>query len=191
VKTNHDQRTLLAKKYNVTDPDSGVVRHRGMLLQGYNVHVAASEDQVILAALATGVSSDGGQLEPLTVQAEQNLDRIGVSDQVKQVLADTGYWNDRQIKTLRKRGIRVLIPPRTKGKPGPVAASMHAELADPDTAREYRRRQQIIEPLFARTKHHRAITRVLRRRKHAVQAEITLIATSHNLLKLRAALATA
>jgi hypothetical protein len=49
------QRTLLAKKYNVTDPDSGIVRHRGMLMQGYNVQVAASEDQVILAALPTAV----------------------------------------------------------------------------------------------------------------------------------------
>jgi transposase len=189
VKANRGQEPLLSKKYNVTDPDSGIVRHRGMLFQGYNVQVAASEDQVILAAFPTGVSPDGGQLQPALQAAEQHLARIGVQEQVQQVLADTGYWSDRQIKALRQRRIRVLIPPRTQGKPGPVAASMLAELADPDTAREYRRRQQIIEPVFARTKHHRGITRVLRRGKHAVQAEITLIATAHNLLKLRGALA--
>ena len=52
--------------------------------------------------------------------------------------------------------------------------------------------KQIIEPVFAHWKHIRQITRVWRRGKPAVQAEIDLIATSHNLLKLyRAAPATA
>jgi transposase len=190
VKTNRRQETLLVKKYNVTDPDSGIVRHRGMLLQGYNVQVAASEDQVILAAVATGNSGDGGQLEPTLQAAEQHLTQIGAGEPVGQVLADTGYWNDRQITARRAQGTRVLIPPRANGRPGRLAAAMHAELADPDTRREYRRRQQIIEPVFARTKHHRGITRLLRRGKQAVQAEITLIATTHNLLKLRSALQT-
>ena len=29
-----EQQRLLAKKYNVTDPDSGIVQHRKMRLQG-------------------------------------------------------------------------------------------------------------------------------------------------------------
>jgi hypothetical protein len=187
------QRALFAKKYNLTDPDSGIVRHRGMLFQGYNVQVVASEDQIILATSATGVSPDGGQLEAMIQTVEQNLDRIGIQDRVGQVLADTGYWHARQIRALRARGIRALIPPANRGRQGPQTspevARMRAELADPDASREYQRRKQIIEPVFARTKHHRAITRVLRRGKTAVQAEIDLIATSHNLLKLRGTLA--
>ena len=188
------QRAVFAKKYNLTDPDSGVVRHRGMLLQGYNVQLAASEDQVILAVRGSGVSPDGGQLEAMVEAAQRNLERIGVKDRVEQVLADTGYWDARQIKTLRTRGIRALIPPanRKRGKyASPEVALMHQHLADPDVARQYRRRKQIIEPVFARTKHHRGITRLLRRGKPAVQAEIDLIATTHNLLKLKTALATA
>jgi transposase len=43
------QRQLENKKYNVTDPDSGIVRHRGMKLQGYNVQAAVGDGQVILA----------------------------------------------------------------------------------------------------------------------------------------------
>jgi transposase len=190
---NRDQQRLRVKKYNLTDPDSGIVRHRGMLLQGYNVQVAASEDQIILAAVASNVSPDGGQLEPMLHAAELNLARIGVEDRVEQVLADTGYWHARQIGRLRARGIRALIPPanRTQGPhANPEVAQMRAELTDQDGGREYRRRQQIIEPVFARTKHHRGITRVLRRGRAAVQAEITLIATTHNLLKLRGALST-
>lgn len=186
------QKALFSKKYNLTDPDSGVVRHRGMLMQGYNVQVAASEDQVILATSVSGVSPDGGQLEPMLNAAEHNLERVGIQEQVEQVLADTGYWHARQIARLRTRGIRALIPPANRGSGGPWTSPevkrMQDELADPDRSREYRRRQQMIEPVFARTKHHRGITRVLRRGKAAVQAEISLIATGHNLLKLQAAI---
>lgn len=188
---NRGQRQLLAKKYNVTDPDSGIVRHRGMLLQGYNVQVTASEDQIILATSVSGVSPDHGRLEPMVEAAELTLSRLGVEEQVEQVLADSGYWNTRQIKRLRARGLRVLVPPHNHGNGplgSPEVARMRTELADPDSSREYRRRQQIIEPVFARTKHHRGITRVLKRGKAAVQAEIDLIATTHNLLKLRTTL---
>ena len=189
--TERDRRTLDAK-YNLTDPDSGVVRHRGMLFQGYNVQVAASEDQVILATSVSGISPDGGQLAPMIDRVQRTLARVAGGAEIEQVLADTGYWDASQISQLRGRGIRVLIPPakrRVRGKnTSPEIARMQAELAHPDRAQQYRRRQQIIEPVFAQTKHHRGITRVLRRGKAAVQAEIDLIATTHNLLKLRTAL---
>lgn len=184
---NRDQRSLLSKKYNVTDPDSGVVRHRGMLMQGYNVQTVASEDQIILATSASGVSPDGGQLEPMVRAAEQTLEQIGIKEHPRQVLADSGYWHSRQITYLRETGLRVLVPPAGPHKSA-EALRMRSELADQDTAREYGRRKQIIEPVFARIKHHRGITRLFRRGNTAVQAEITLIATAHNLLKLHAAL---
>jgi len=48
----------------------------------------------------------------------------------------------------------------------------------------YRRRQQIIAPVFANTKFLRAITRFQRRGLAACRAEWQLIAATHNLLKL-------
>jgi hypothetical protein len=188
---NDGQQRLLTKKYNVTDPDSVIVRHRGMLMQGYNIQAVVADGQVILAARATSVSPDGGALEPMIDAAHQSLDQIGQAEPIEQVLADTGYWNKRQITRLSKRGIRVLVPPYTRTT-GPNARQMRAALDHPDTQRDYQRRKQIVEPVFAHWKHIRGITRVWRRGKHAVQAEIDLIATSHNLLKLhRAAPATA
>jgi transposase len=191
-KLNRGQEALLAKKYNVTDPGSGIVRHRGMLLQGYNVQVAASEDQIILATSPTGVAADVGLLEPMIELAQRNLCSIGVDDPIQQALADSGYWNIGQVQALTAAGIRPLVPPIKRGHGGRWTSQetirMRAELADPDDGgREYRRRQQIIEPVFARIKHHRQITRLLRRGKRAVELEISLIATTHNLLKLRTA----
>ena len=54
----------------------------------------------------------------------------------------------------------------------------------------YRRRQQIVEPVFAHTKFIRRVDRFLRRGHAACEAEWQLIAATHNLLKLwRAGLA--
>ena len=183
VTPSDKQQRVLTKKYNVTDPDSVVVRNRGMLLQGYNVQAAVADGQVILAARATSSSPDGGQLEPMIDAAQQSLARIGQAGQIERVLADTGYWSDGQVARLSERGMRVLVPPYARAT-GHGARQMRAVLAQPDGQQDYQRRQQIIEPVFAHWKHIRQITRVWRRGRQAVQAEIDLIATSHNLLKL-------
>ena len=160
-----------------------------MLLQGYNVQTVVSEGQVILSARATGVSPDGGQLGPSVADATENLARVGVTDLVDEVLADSGYWQRRQVTDLQDQGVRVLIPPRagTSRSPArlhPAAQEMLHALSTEEGKAAYQRRQQIIEPVFAHWKHIRQITRVWRRGRQAVQAEIDLIATSHNLLKL-------
>jgi transposase len=184
------QRKALAEtKYNLTDPDSAIVRHRGMLLQGYNIQAAVADGQIILAAQATSAAPDHGQLLPIVDRALANLAQIGISDTIDDVLADSGYWHAGQTDELNQRGTRVLIPPPGRNRRGPEtmqpqARQMHALLDTDEAKQAYRRRKQIVEPVFAHIKHHRAITRLLRRRKQAVQAEIDLIATTHNLLKL-------
>jgi hypothetical protein len=189
------QQQLLAKKYNLTDPDSGIVRHRGMLMQGYNVQTVVAEGQVIITTRVSGNAGDGGRLEAMVDAAEQTLTRLGLDQDADLVVADAGYWHAEQITRLMDRGLRVLVPPpeRKRGKnANPKGPEMQAKLATPDGHRDYQRRQQIVEPVFAHWKHIRQITRVWRRGKQAVQAEIDLIATTHNLLKLyRAAPATA
>jgi transposase len=187
------QRALFAKKYNLTDPDCGVVRHRGMLLQGYSVQTVVADGQVILAATPVGIAADQGQLTPALATARANLDQIDVTDPIREVLADSGYWATNQVCGLRTAGVDVLIPPVTTAKSPkrahPEAQAMLQKLDTEAAKRRYRRRQQMIEPVFAHIKHHRGITRLLRRGRAAVQAEVTLIATTHNLLKLRQALA--
>jgi transposase len=181
---------LFSKKRNVTDPDSAIVSHRGMRLQGYNVHAAVADGQIIVAAHASNQATEHGQLTPMLRAARENLKSAGVDEQVARVLADSGYWHAAQVSGLQRDGLDVLVCPRP-WKPGsqvkstnPVAVAMAERLATPDGAHGYRRRQQIVEPVFAHIKHLRGITRLLRRGRAAVQAEIDLIATTHNLLKL-------
>jgi transposase len=185
-----EQQALLARKVNVTDPDSAIVSDRGKLIQGYNLQLAVAEGQLILAAGASGVANDHGQLAPLVAAARERLAAIGIHDSIEQVLADSGYWNVSHVSRLHDDGLDVLVQPRPwrpdslRKSREPVARQMTQRLTSRQGAARYRRRQQIVEPVFAHIKHLRGITRLLRRGRAAAQAEIDLIATTHNLLKL-------
>jgi Transposase DDE domain len=81
-------------------------------------------------------------------------------------------------------------PRKLAPKQGKEARRIEALLARPEGQALYRRRQQIVEPVFAHTKVIRRSDRFLRRGLAACQAEWQLIAATHNLLKLwRAGLA--
>lgn len=114
-------------------------------------------------------------------------------------LPTAANWNSSAISEVREQGIDVLIPTqdRRRTKPrklaprqGKEAQRIEAVLSQPDGQALYRRRQQIVEPVFAQTKVIRRSDRFLRRGLASCQAEWTLIAATHNLLKLwRAAIA--
>ena len=89
------------------------------------------------------------------------------------------------------RGIQVLVPPdaskRTGTRPGWNGgryAFMRRVLATETGGDLYRKRQQMIEPVFADTKFNRRIDRFQRRGRHAARTEWRLITATHNLLKL-------
>lgn len=183
------QRQRLERKYNLTDPDSRVVRHRGMLMQGYNVQTVVGEGQIILAIDAGEQPVDQRQLLPAIQTLQGNLARVGIDEAPSEVLADGGYWNAEQVSELQRQKLRVLVPPnpskaRAIDRLQPAAQQMIALLQSEEGKQAYQQRQALVEPVFAQTKHIRGITRLLRRGKQAVQAELDLIATGHNLLKL-------
>jgi Transposase DDE domain/Transposase domain (DUF772) len=179
-------------KRNITDPDSRIMSDHGALVQAYNAQAIVGEGQVILAHQVTNIANDHGQLEPMFSAARANLDQAGVSDRIKWLLADGGYWNQQQIMATRQAGTTVVIPthdPHTterKRKPrqGPEAERIDRILNTAAGRRLYRRRAQIVEPVFAHSKHTRRITRFCRRGLDAAGTEWALITTTHNLLKL-------
>ena len=93
------------------------------------------------------------------------------------VLADAGYWHGEQMDELTGRGITVLIPPdaakRRGTRPGwdggRYASCAASSKANPGAL--YRKRQVMIEPVFADTKFNRRIDRFLRRGRAAARSE--------------------
>jgi transposase len=198
--TPPDPAALAARKINTTDPDTRLMKRAGgHSVQGYNAQVVASPEQVIVAAQVTQSHNDADQLEPMVAKAGDALREAGIEEPIGVVLADGGYWNSPAIANVREQGIEVLIPtqdrrrtrPRTLSpRQGQEAERIEAVLSKPEGQALYRRRQQIVEPVFAHTKFIRRTDRFLRRGLAACQAEWQLIAATHNLLKLwRAGLA--
>jgi Transposase DDE domain/Transposase domain (DUF772) len=192
--TPPDPESLAKRRVNVTDPDTRMMKRvGGKTVQGYNVQVVASPKQIILAAQVAQTVNDSNQLDPMLRQATAELVMAGIEEPIGTVLADGGYWNTPQIRNVRARQIDVLIPskdrkrstPRTLGPPqSDEAERIEAILDTAEGQALYRRRQQIVEPVFANTKYLRRIDRFQRRGLRACQAEWKLIAATHNLLKL-------
>jgi transposase len=187
-----EQGELLAARRNLTDPQSQIMSHRGAFVQAYNAQALVGEGRVILAADVTPQVNDSHQLDPMLLAARANLDAVGHQGRIEQVLADGGYWNHDHIERIGADGTQVILPthdPHTRDRKklprqGPEADRIGALLATPAGRALYRRRAELVEPVFAHTKHTRQITRFTRRGLTAVRAEWQLIAATHNLLKL-------
>jgi transposase len=180
-----------AGKVNVTDPDSRNVKTPRGYMQGYNVQAAATEQQIVIAAEVTIASSDFGHLQPMVSATQTELQAAGVTDTLEVVVADAGYWHQKQMEAVINDGIQVLIPPdagkRTdtrRGWDGGAYAHMRRVLQTDRGGELYRKRKAMIEPVFANTKFNRRIDRFQRRGRSAARSEWRLITATHNLLKL-------
>jgi transposase len=178
-------------KRNITDPDSRIMHAGGALAQAFNAQALVGEGRVIIAADITTSPNDSNQLVAMLAAARENLEAIDHDEKIKCVLADGGYWNHDEIATAGQNAV-VVIPtsdPHNKQRKlaprqGPEADRINKILATRAGKRLYRRRAELVEPVFAHTKHTRAITRLSRRGHQAARAEWKLIAATHNLLKL-------
>jgi transposase len=178
-------------RINVTDPDSRVVKGLRGFLQGYNAQAVTNEHQVVLAAEIETVGADFGHLEPMLAATQRELAGAGVDEAPGVLLADAGYWHGEQMQRVAEKGIEVLIPPDTSRRrttrrnwDGGGYDEMREVLATDRGGELYRRRQPMIEPVFAQMKFNRGLDRFRRRGRAAVRAEWRLITATHNLLKL-------
>jgi transposase len=177
---------------SVSDPDSQRMKANHGYVQGYNAQAVVDEGQIVIAAEITNSPADYSQLDPMLTATIRELERAGVDGRPEVAVADAQYWNEEHIdEVVANKHIQVLIPPDSAGRSAPrpgwtggryswmrtVLASAHGKLM-------YRRRIQMIEPVFAHTKHNRTITRFHRRGRTAVRTEWRLLMATHNLTKL-------
>jgi transposase/uncharacterized short protein YbdD (DUF466 family) len=179
-------------KVNVTDPDSKLIKANDRYVQGYNAQAVVDQGQVVLAAEITNSTVDWSQLDPMVTAAIAELERAGISGRVETALADTQYWNEQHMdEVVADKHVQVLIPPdggasgkQRQGWTGGRYTFMRYVLASQVGEELYRKRKQMIEPVFAHTKHNRGVTRFHRRGRAAVRTEWRLLMATHNLTKL-------
>jgi transposase len=178
-------------RINITDPDSRSVKTATGFLQGYTAQAVATPEQIVIAADVICGGNERHRLAPMITRATDELARAGITDQPEVALADAGYWNSPHISQLAEQGIRSLVRPDadtrkapTRIRSGPLYEQMRELLETEEGKQLYRRRQAIIEPVFAQTKVTRRADRFQRRGLAACKAEWRLITATHNLLKL-------
>jgi transposase len=178
-------------RVNTTDPDSRPMRSPHGFLQGYNAQALTNGHQVVIAAEVLTEGNDSGALAPMVELAASELVRAGSAERPGIVLADAGYRSADQVDRVRGGGVIPLVPPdgQARGAPGPDLGAgpdgfMRRALRTPTGSALYRRRQWMIEPVFADIKVNRRAGRFRRRGLGAVRSEWRLLTATHNLLKL-------
>ena len=177
---------------NLTDPDSRLMKGFRHYVQGYNAQAAVNEHGIMLAGEITLETGDFSHLAPMVQATLRELDHAGVSEKPKVALADAGFWNEQHMdKVTAEHHIEVLVAPDSSKRDGPrrgwtggrydwMRAVLATELGD----QLYRKRKQMIEPVFGHTKHNRRFERFHRRGRSAVRTEWRLILMTYNLTKL-------
>ena len=177
---------------SVSDPDSQRMKANHGYVQGYNAQAVVDEGQIVLAAEITNTPGDFSNLDPMITATLAELERIGITERPQVALADAQYWNEQHMdEVIANKHIQLLIRPDSSGRTAPRPgwtggryAWMRTVLASEHGKGLYRKRMQMIEPVFAHTKHNRMITRFHRRGRTAVRTEWRLLMATHNLGKL-------
>lgn len=181
-----------AGKVNVTDPDSKLIKASEGYVQGYNAQAVVDENQIVLAAEITNSTVDWSQLEPMVAATMAELARAGAGSRVETALADTQYWNEQHMdEVTANQHVQVLIPPdggasgkQREGWTGGRYSWMRYVLNCQLGEQLYRKRKQMVEPVFGHSRHNRGVTRFHRRGRKAVRTEWRLTMMTHNLTKL-------
>jgi transposase len=189
-------------KANTTDPDSRIMKTRQGYVQGYNVQAVVSEDQIIVAVGVTQEANDVQQLKPMLDNMEHTLEAAGIEDRPKSALADAGYWSEANVTTCSDpEGTELLIATtkdwrqrkllREQGCPrGRIPRGLSArermerKLLTKRGRALYKMRGILVEPVYGQIKDGQGFRRFMRRGLDAATSEASLVATTHNLLKL-------
>lgn len=186
------QRTLPPRKG--TDPESRIMpdgANKGAFLQGYNAQIAVDDEaQIIVAALVTQTPNDVQQLVPMAAEITSNVGRLADTTS-----ADAGYFSAQNVEHPALSETNLLVPPdrqkhgtASAAPPPGLDASPAQRMRHKHSCAEaralYKQRKAIVEPVFGQIKESRGFRRFLLRGLPAARAELALIATTHNLLKL-------
>jgi transposase len=181
-----------AGKVNTTDPDSRPIPIGFGFVQGYNAQAAVNEQQIVLAAEITNISTDFSQLDPMVTATLNELERAGIDQPPEAVAADAGYWNEQHMdEVVANKHIPVLVAPDKGTRATPKrwlssgrASWMRSVLGSEHGHDRYRKRKQTVEPLFGNTKHNSGVYRFHRRGRTKVRLEWRLLMMTHNMVKV-------
>lgn len=181
-------------QYNFTDPQSRIMKGPDGFVQAYNAQLAVeATTQLVVGQMVTQEVNDKQQVEPMV-----KVVKTQSGQKPKQLLADSGYCSEQNVKHLARLKIDAYIatektqhgerPRRCKRGPLPKGATlvdrMKRKLHTKAGAEVYAARKGIVEPVFGQIKHARGFRQFLLRGIDKVRMEWALVCTTHNILKM-------
>src|SRR5579871_4767522 len=163
-----------------------------------NAQVVVNEHQIIVAADVTDETNDKQQVQPMIEQTQHNVRAAGVTEKIKEAVADSGFYSEANVDYLEGEDIDPYIAterlkhheqipsaPRGRCPKGMTAKQrMARKLRTKKGRQRYARRKAMVEPVFGQVKHGRGFRQFLLRGKKKMQSEWRLVSLTHNLLKL-------
>jgi hypothetical protein len=187
-------------RVNLTDPQSRLMPTRKGWVQGYNVQVGVTADQLIVATQVSQHTNDSEDFIPMMAAVQEAAGLFQAAGRGEAVvgvlLADAGYATDTNLTApgpdrLIALGSRhnqhraVAHKPSTQGLPPEGATprqGMRHRLRTPEGVATYKRRGATVEPAIGNLK--KIISGLSRRGLQAATAEVNLAAAAFNLLKI-------
>ena len=77
-----------------------------------NAQIVTTEDQIIVAADVTNQANDVRQVEPMVEQLQSNVAAAELDGDVKEFLADAGYFSETNTDTVTQAGMDPYIAPQ-------------------------------------------------------------------------------
>jgi transposase len=159
-------------QFNFTDPESRIMKGPDGFVQAYNTQVAVEPIfQLIVGQTVTQAANDKQQVVPLVEAIEEQS-----GQKPKEVLADSGYCSDDNLKYLEKKTEGFVATEKQKHgerrepcKRGPLPQGatrvdrMERKLETKVGAAVYATRKCIVEPLFGQIKQARGFRQFLLR----------------------------
>jgi transposase len=181
-------------QYNFTDPESRIMPGGDGFVQAYNTQIAVEPNfQLIVANGVTQDTNDKQQLKPVVEAIREQAGQKPL-----EVVADSGYCSEANLKFLEKKNIEGFIATDKEsyrgrdqsGPRGPLPKGatrvdrMRRKLQTKVGAAIYSRRKTVPEPVFGQIKHARGFRQFLLRGLEKVQGEWAIVCLTHNILKL-------
>src|ERR1700693_2626475 len=181
-------------QYTFTDPESRIMKGPEGFVQAYNTQIAVEPNfQLIVGQTVTPAANDKQQMTPLVEAIREQS-----GQKPEEVLADSGYCSEGNLKYLRKKRIEGFVATekqkhgerRVPCKRGPLPKNasrverMQRKLETKVGAAVYALRKTIVEPVFGQIKQARGFRQFLLRGLAKVRGEWALICMTHNILKL-------
>jgi transposase len=186
-------------RVNLTDPQSRLMPTRKGWVQGYNVQLGVTGDQLIVATQVSQHTNDSEDFIPMMAAVQQAAELFQAAGREEAVvgvlLADAGYATDTNLTASgpdrlialgsRRHQHRARSHEPTQGPPPEGATprqAMRHRLRTPEGVATYKRRGATVEPAIGNLK--KIISGLSRRGLQAATAEINLAAAAFNLLKI-------